>query len=136
MFILHPQLSKDCIEVCQLSLSSVLLMNDSRFPWLIQVPRVNNIKENIDLSVEQQEMVFHESNLLCHTLRQCFNPDKLNVAALGNMVPQLHIHHIARFKSDAAWPQPVWGHSAAIPYTSEKLDNMLNLLRASLEIKE
>ncbi len=133
MFALHPQLAKDCIHVCDLQLSTVLLMNDSQYPWLIQVPRVANVKESIDLSADEQLLMWQESTLLCHALRDTFKPDKLNVAALGNMVPQLHIHHIARFTTDPAWPKPVWGQCEAVPYTEQDLQRILKLIRIKLQ---
>ena len=96
MFELHSQLEKDCVRVCELPLSLVLLMNDSQFPWLIQVPTIANITEVIQLSEQQQATLWQESALIDRSLQAMFQPDKLNLAALGNMVPQLHIHHIVR----------------------------------------
>ena len=120
-FSLAPELQRDCIELADWPLCKVLLMNDSQYPWFILVPRVAGVKEIIDLSEELQITLLQESGKLSKLLQQVFNPDKLNVAALGNMVPQLHVHHIARFKSDAAWPAPVWGKLPAIPYSDEQI---------------
>ncbi|MEZ7276700.1 HIT domain-containing protein [Pseudoalteromonas sp. 68 DY56-GL68] len=120
-FSLAKELQRDCIELADWPLCKVLLMNDSQYPWFILVPREAGVKEIIDLSEQQQIMLLQESAKLSKLLQQVFSPDKLNVAALGNMVPQLHIHHIARFKSDAAWPAPVWGKLPAIPYSDEQI---------------
>ncbi|MDQ9092389.1 HIT domain-containing protein [Pseudoalteromonas haloplanktis] len=121
-FSLAPELARDCIEVADWPLCKVLLMNDSQYPWFILVPRQAGLKESIDLSEQDQLVLMQESAKLSLLLKDVFNPDKLNVAALGNMVPQLHIHHIARFKSDAAWPAPVWGKFTAKPYTQGQIE--------------
>lgn len=123
-FTLAPELARDCIEVVDWPLCKVLLMNDSQYPWFILVPRKPNLKESIDLDDIDQLLLMKESAKLSLLLKEVFNPDKLNVAALGNMVPQLHIHHIARFKSDAAWPAPVWGKFASVPYTNEQVEQL------------
>ncbi|URQ87087.1 HIT domain-containing protein [Pseudoalteromonas sp. SCSIO 43088] len=120
-FSLAPELQRDCIELADWPLCKVLLMNDSQYPWFILVPRVAGVKEIIDLSEELQITLLQESGKLSKLLQQVFNPDKLNVAALGNMVPQLHVHHIARFTTDAAWPTPIWGKLPAVPYTDEQI---------------
>ncbi len=120
-FVLAPELTRDCIEVTDWPLCKVLLMNDSQYPWFILVPRKMGLKENIDLSEADQLLLMQESAKLSRLLQDVFSPDKLNVAALGNMVPQLHIHHIARYKTDAAWPAPVWGKNPAKPYSNEQL---------------
>ena len=120
-FSLAPELQRDCIELADWPLCKVLLMNDSQYPWFILVPRVAGVKEIIDLSEELQITLLQESGKLSKLLQQIFNPDKLNVAALGNMVPQLHVHHIARFTTDAAWPTPIWGKLPAVPYTDEQI---------------
>ena len=129
MFELHSQLEKDCVRVCELPLSLVLLMNDSQFPWLIQVPTIANITEVIQLSEQQQATLWQESALIDRSLQAMFQPDKLNLAALGNMVPQLHIHHIARFKQDLAWPGPVWGKVPAVPYEPNALERTIKGFR-------
>ena len=123
-FSLAPELQRDCIELADWPLCKVLLMNDSQYPWFILVPREAGLKEIIDLSETQQVTLLRESAKLSKLLQQIFNPDKLNVAALGNMVPQLHIHHIARFKTDAAWPAPVWGKLPAVPYSDEQITSL------------
>lgn len=120
-FSLAPEFVRDCIEVADWPLCKVLLMNDSQYPWFILVPRQAGLKESIDLSDDDQIVLMKESAKLSHLLQSIFNPDKLNVAALGNMVPQLHIHHIARFKTDVAWPAPVWGKFSAVPYSDAQI---------------
>ncbi|MFY8283962.1 HIT domain-containing protein [Pseudoalteromonas sp. SSMSWG5] len=124
LFSLAPELARDCIELADWPLCKVLLMNDSQYPWFILVPRQAELREIIDLSEELQIVFLQESAKLSKLIQQVFTPDKLNVAALGNMVPQLHIHHIARFKSDPAWPAPVWGKLPAIPYTDEQIKQL------------
>ena len=120
-FELCPELKRDCIELGDWPLCKVLLLNDSQYPWFVLVPRKPNLKEIIDLSDADQIVYLKESAKLSKLIMQVFSPDKLNVAALGNMVPQLHIHHIARFTADAAWPTPVWGKLPAVPYTDEQI---------------
>lgn len=134
-FQLHPQLAADCIEVCDLPLSKILLMNDSQYPWFVQVPRLNDVCEVIDLNECQQNQLWYESRVLSELIRDEFCPHKLNVAALGNMVPQLHIHHIARYTSDPAWPKPVWGLSPAKSYDKEKEQTLTQRMQTLLKEK-
>lgn len=122
MFELAPELQRDCIEVAQWPLSTVLLMNDSQYPWFILVPRIAGLKELIDLSEQDMVQYTKESCRLQRLMLAVFKPDKLNVAALGNMVPQLHIHHIARYTNDPAWPSPVWGKLPAKPYSEKQIE--------------
>jgi len=123
-FSLAPELQRDCIELADWPLCKVLLMNDSQYPWFILVPRVAGVKEIIDLSEELQITLLQESGKLSKLLQQVFSPDKLNIAALGNMVPQLHVHHIARFTTDPAWPAPIWGKLPAVPYSDEQIEQL------------
>ncbi len=125
MFELHEALARDCAFVGDFPLCRLLLMNDQQYPWLILVPRRPEKREICDLSDEDQLQYLAESNLCCAILRSEFGAEKLNVAALGNMVPQLHIHHIARFSNDAAWPKPVWGQRPAQPYSLEELQALI-----------
>lgn len=97
-------------------------MNDSNYPWFILVPRVQGLSEIIELDNDQLAQFWQESNKLSRMLKTDFSAEKLNIAALGNVVAQLHIHHIARFKHDVAWPQPVWGVVSAIPYTNLQIE--------------
>jgi diadenosine tetraphosphate (Ap4A) HIT family hydrolase len=115
-FQLHPDFAADTLPVRQMPLSTALLMNDRRFPWLILVPRLEGARELIDLSPEEQAQLLREVNLAAHALKTLATPDKLNIAALGNVTPQFHVHVIARFRADPAWPRPVWGVGQAEPY--------------------
>jgi diadenosine tetraphosphate (Ap4A) HIT family hydrolase len=102
-------------------------MNDRQFPWFLLVPKVADVTETIDLSEDDQVQLLRESRFLCHWLKAEYNPDKLNVAALGNQVPQLHLHHIARFHSDCAWPSPVWGKQAMLPLEEGEVARLQSL---------
>ena len=129
---LHPQLADDTHPVAHLPLSELRLMDDANHPWLILVPRVADVTELIDLGPAQQAALMDEINLASRVLRERFRPDKLNVAALGNLVPQLHVHVIARFTGDIAWPRPVWGTASARPYPPELLVQRVAELQAML----
>ena len=120
-FVLHHQLQKDCIEIAEFPLCKLLLCNDSNFPWFILVPRVDGVSDIYELDWAEQQQLLNESSMLSEFLIQEFKGDKMNVAALGNVVPQLHIHHIVRYSSDACWPKPIWGQQAATPYTDEEI---------------
>ncbi|WP_019530685.1 HIT domain-containing protein [Dasania marina] len=132
MFELHPQLAKDCVWLGDFPLCRVLLNRDNHYPWLILVPRREGISEIFQLSGQDQQQLLQESSELSACLMRYFNADKMNVAALGNMVPQLHIHHIARFKADIAWPNPVWGFTSALPYGEQDLAARITGLTAEL----
>ena len=129
---LHPQLADDTAPVIELPLCEVRLMDDANHPWLVLVPRVAGITEIIDLDAAQRLQLSEEIDTSCRALRMLFKPDKLNVAALGNMVPQLHVHVIARYRSDIAWPRPVWGAANARPYAPEELVERVSALQAAL----
>jgi len=131
-FVLDPRLAADTIDVAQLDLCDLRLMNDRRFPWLILVPRVANMRELIDLAADEQQVLWAEVNRCSRLLQRVCQPHKLNVAALGNVVAQLHVHVIARFVDDAAWPAPVWGRGVAEPYANDARDALLEQLRAGL----
>ncbi|MFT7680699.1 MAG: diadenosine tetraphosphate (Ap4A) HIT family hydrolase [Moritella dasanensis] len=119
-FILHPQLAADTVLLGEFPLCQVLLANDGNFPWLILVPKVNGITEFHELSDQQQVQFLSESNAVSKLLKDGLSADKINIAALGNMVPQLHIHHVARFKEDACWPKPIWGQIPAVTRTEQQ----------------
>jgi diadenosine tetraphosphate (Ap4A) HIT family hydrolase len=129
---LHPQLAEHTHPLAHWSLCDVQLMDDAHHPWLILVPRVQDAVEIIDLGPQQQAMLMQEIDRASRALRATMKPDKLNVAALGNMVPQLHVHVIARFRDDIAWPRPVWGTATAQPYSPEQLIERVEILRAAL----
>ena len=128
MIKLHPQLEKDCTVLGEFTLCSLLLVNDANYPWFILLPNRENITEIHQLSASDQQQLLSESMFFCRCLEDLYQPDKLNIAALGNVVPQLHIHHIARFTTDACWPAPVWGAVAALPLTEEKTNATINQL--------
>ena len=115
-FSLHPRLAADTHHVGDLPLCSVLLMDDARFPWLILVPRRPGLVEITDLAAGERHDLMDEIALCSAALQRVAAPDKLNVGALGNVVAQLHVHIVGRFASDAAWPDPVWGRGARVPY--------------------
>lgn len=115
-FTLDPALAADTFFVADIGLTEVRLMNDSRFPWLILVPKRPDVQEVFHLSPLDQTMLTFETNQIAETLQSVTGAHKMNVAALGNQVRQLHVHVIARFESDAAWPGPVWCAGAGTPY--------------------
>ena len=115
-FTLDPRLAADTVEVGDLALCRVLLMDDARFPWLILVPRRPEVSEITDLSEADAAALWHEMQLATRVMQALAKPDKVNVAALGNVVAQLHVHVVGRFRSDPAWPGPVWGFETRKPY--------------------
>jgi diadenosine tetraphosphate (Ap4A) HIT family hydrolase len=115
-FILAPRLAADTIPVGDLALSSVLLMDDACFPWFILVPRRPGASELTDLSDEEAAQLMSEIRIATRVMLELAKPDKVNVGALGNVVAQLHVHVVGRFRSDPAWPGPVWGHGSRTPY--------------------
>jgi len=129
---LHPQLQKDCLLVGRFPLCRLLLMRDANYPWFILVPDREGISEIFQLSEKDQIQLLRESSLLSAVLVERFHADKLNIAALGNVVPQLHIHHVVRYRDDPAWPSPVWGRVQARPYTPEGVSAVLAALRPGL----
>lgn len=131
-FTLHPQLAADCLIVGDWPLSRVLRMNDRAFPWFILVPRAKELREIIDLDEPGQLELLREITKLSRILRDHLKPTKLNVAALGNAVPQLHVHVIARFATDAAWPRPVWGVQPPTPYDEVAAGSELAMWRGVL----
>ncbi|MDP3294976.1 MAG: HIT family protein [Nevskia sp.] len=129
---LHPRLAADTVPVGDFALSRLLLSNDANYPWTILVPRRAGIREIHDLSEADQQQLLRESMLLSRALMTAFSPTKLNIAALGNMVPQLHVHHIARYENDPAWPAPVWGRVPAIDYEGAARQARISALRELL----
>jgi diadenosine tetraphosphate (Ap4A) HIT family hydrolase len=115
-FTLDPRLAADTIPVGDLSLTSVLLLDDARFPWLVLVPRRADVSEITDLAEEDAATLMRELRLATGVMTALAKPDKVNVGALGNVVAQLHVHVVGRFRSDPAWPGPVWGHGTRQPY--------------------
>lgn len=132
-FTRDPRLAADTFVVGETSLSQVLLMNDARYPWLILVPRRCDVTEPFELSEADQAKLWQDSMRLGEAMKAHFAADKLNIAALGNQVAQLHVHHIARFHADDAWPGPVWGVGNAVPYSDAALEALMNELHSLLQ---
>lgn len=131
-FELHPQLAADTVEVARLPLCRLLLMKDANYPWFILVPARPGIREIYELAAADRQALLDESCRLGRVLMRLFAGDKLNVAALGNVVPQLHLHHVVRRRDDPAWPAPVWGRVAAVPYEAGQLEARLRQVRTAL----
>lgn len=132
MFKLHPQLAKDCQTICHSPLCQILLMDDCRYPWIILVPKRADVTELHRLDDKDQIELIADISRISSAMEDLFQPDKLNIGALGNLVPQLHIHIIARYKTDITWPGPVWGIGDAVRYAPDKLSEQLETLRALL----
>ncbi len=135
MTILHPQLAKDCLVLGQFSLCKLLLMKDANYPWFILVPDREEITEIFQLNEKEQQQLICESSQLSIAVMKVFNGDKLNIGALGNIVPQLHLHHIVRYKTDLAWPEPVWGKIPRKTYNELELNDMTFKVK-SLDLKK
>jgi len=120
-FVLHAQLAHDCIDLMDFPLCKLLLCNDSAYPWFILVPRILDLKDIYQLDWQDQQQFLNESSMLSELLMQEFNGEKMNVAALGNVVEQLHIHHVVRFTTDACWPKPIWGQQELTPYSEDEI---------------
>jgi len=131
-FVLHPQLTADTAMVCELPLCRVLLMNDARYPWLVLVPRRVDLVEFTQLDDHHCRELTAEARQCALALRDLYRPDKLNLGALGNVVPQFHLHVIARYRNDARWPQPVWGFPPAEPYAAAHLQARIDELQRAL----
>lgn len=131
-FQLHPRLEQDCIAIGRFELCRLLMMNDSRYPWFILVPERADLQEIYQLSKVERELLTEESSYLAENLAALYKADKMNIAAIGNMVPQLHVHHIVRYRTDKAWPAPVWGKFAAVPYTESQIADNVILIRDQL----
>ena len=129
---LDARLADDTAPVIDLKLCEVRLMDDANHPWLVLVPKVANAVELIDLSPAQRDQLTAEIDTAARALKTLFKPHKLNVAALGNLVPQLHVHVIARYTHDIAWPRPVWGAANARPYGPEELVERVTALQQAL----
>jgi len=128
MITFDPRLLNDCEVLGKFELCHVLLMRDANYPWCILVPDRDNMTEVFELSEEDQKQLNLESNTLLKYLKNEFKADKMNVAALGNVVSQLHVHHIVRYNKDIAWPAPVWGAFPAKSYSNKELNNLISKL--------
>lgn len=132
MFELHPRLEQDSVLLGSLPLSQIRLAKDGRYPWLILIPQVNGIKEIHHLNADDQQQLMAESCAVASLMETSLSPDKINVASLGNMVPQLHLHHVARFEGDDAWPGPIWGAHPAVLLSEAELEQQIATWRARL----
>ncbi len=131
-FELHPQLAADTFEVARLELCELLLMNDARYPWCILVPRLPGLRDLHEVPAENKQMLLAEIDRVAAALKALTHAYKMNVAALGNMVEQLHVHVIARQRDDAAWPGPVWGVGEARAYAEDAVAARIEQLRTAL----
>lgn len=132
MLELHPRLLADSTEVVRFALCDVRLIRDANYPWVILVPRREGTREIHELSVADQQVLLEELSFVSKALQDLFDATKMNVAALGNMVPQLHIHVVARFESDVAWPGAIWGAAPSKPYSESDLTATLGRIRSAL----
>ncbi|MCC7045204.1 MAG: HIT domain-containing protein [Alphaproteobacteria bacterium] len=132
MFQLHPKLEADTREITRLNLCRVLLMNDRRYPWLILVPERAEIREIHQLSAADRATLIEEVAGVAEAMERLHKADKMNVAALGNQVPQLHVHVIARFTTDPAWPGPIWGKGSPAPYDGARIGGVVDAIRRAL----
>ena len=129
---LNRQLEQDTINIGDLPLSRVLVVNDANYPWLMLVPRRADVKDLVDLNEVEQGQLMTEINRVARALQDITKPDKLNIAALGNVVPQLHVHVIARRTSDPAWPRPVWGVVPPVPHDPQEIEHFIRALRRQI----
>ena len=131
MSVIHPQLVRDCVLLGRLPLCHLLLMNDNQFPWYILVPARDDVREVYQLDAGDRQQLMDESCQLAQFLMDVYAGDKLNLAALGNQVPQLHLHHIVRYATDSAWPAPIWGRQAPRAYTAAAVAEIRGLIAAA-----
>ncbi|ABR82789.1 MULTISPECIES: HIT family protein [Pseudomonas aeruginosa group] len=132
MFALDPRLAQDTLPIGDFPLSRLLLMNDARYPWFILVPRREDVIELFQLDEGDRQALWRETTVLAEVLKDTFRADKMNVANLGNVVSQLHMHVIVRRRGDDAWPGPVWGRHASRPYAVEEVEAIRGKLRMVL----
>ncbi|MCW8884544.1 MAG: HIT domain-containing protein [Motiliproteus sp.] len=135
-FQLDPQLQQDTVLLGHLRLCDLLLMKDANYPWFVLVPRRSEVAEIFHLSEADQVELIRESSMLSTNLNDIYDATKMNVAALGNMVRQLHLHHVVRYDHDAAWPAPVWGKVAAKPYSDSEIDDIRSRVNGMLADEE
>ena len=131
-FQLHPQLARDCFVIKDLELCRVLLMNDKNYPWCILVPMREGKKDLYELTDAEQILFTKESSHLSAVMMKLFKGKKMNVAALGNMVPQLHIHHIVRNEGDPCWPKPVWGQVPPVFYSDDEAQAVIARIKTGM----
>jgi diadenosine tetraphosphate (Ap4A) HIT family hydrolase len=134
--MLHQRLQEETVEIISLALSRVLLMNDASFPWLILVPEREDIQEIHELGGGERSILIEEIAAASKIMQRLYSPDKINIGALGNLVPQLHIHIIGRFRSDRSWPGPVWGSGPGNPYSAGELNIISAHFREAFQQKD
>ncbi len=132
MFDLHPHLKRDCLEIGRFELCRLLLMNESRYPWFVLVPEREGMREIYQLDDRDQIRLLRESSKLARGLAEAFAAEKMNIAAISNLVPQLHVHHVVRYRGDPAWPAPVWGKFDPMPYDEAGVKAIINRLKICL----
>jgi len=132
MFELYPVLENDSVLIGRFGLCQIRLINDSNYPWVLLVPEREGITEIHQLSIEDRSLLAEESAFLSAILADLFEADKMNIATIGNMVPQLHVHHIVRYKTDPAWPAPIWGKLPMKSYSDEALEATADKIAAAL----
>lgn len=135
-FSLHPQLVRDTCALGQFPLCRVLLLNEAHYPWVIAVPQRDAIREIYELTILDQQQLLSESVSIGRVMMQIYVGDKLNVGALGNLVPQLHLHHIVRRREDPAWPGPAWGHAPLTAYAPAELNSTAQALAQALAVAD
>ena len=128
-FQLHPRLEADSLFIADLAICQARLNNDSRFPWVLLMPRKPDLRELHELDIAEQQGVIAEITLASRTIQELFHSDKINVGAIGNMVPQLHIHIIGRKTTDPVWPNPVWGQGVKTPYDEKTAIEIIRTLK-------
>ena len=133
-FQLHLRLKEDCIAIGRFELCQLLMMNDSQYPWFILVPEKAGIKEIYQLNKPERHTLTEESSYLAENLAVLYKADKMNIAAIGNLVPQLHIHHVVRYQTDKAWPAPIWGKFPAAPYSQQQITDNIAKIKGQLKI--
>ena len=131
-FTIDTKLATDTIDLGSLTLCEVLLMNDSRFPWIILVPKIPNLQDFHELPSRFRDVLSQEIETVSTVIQKLWQVDKMNVAALGNQVSQLHIHVIGRRRTDEAWPNPVWGHGTSCPYSASDISKVIQSLKDQL----
>jgi diadenosine tetraphosphate (Ap4A) HIT family hydrolase len=132
-FILDPRIEDSSVFICDWNLSHVRLSTNAAFPWLLLMPRRADMRELIDLSIPEQEELLREIRFASHVMKRLYDPTKLNVASIGNMTPQLHIHIVARYDTDEAWPGPIWNSGVKKEYEPEKLAAQIEMLQQELK---
>ncbi len=132
MFVLDTRLEQDTLSIGDFALCRLLLMNDASYTWFILVPRLEEVSEVFQLGAKDQQLLWQETSAFAEIVKDTFGADKMNIAALGNVVSQLHVHVIARRRNDAAWPAPVWGRHPPSPYSAEQIDAIKSKLKLVL----